>query len=47
MEMEASERIWGMVLYQEGIDVLDSCIMDVPFHVKPNPIINKVFLRRK
>lgn len=47
MEMEASERIWGMVLYQEGIDVFNSCITDAPFHVKPNPIISKVFLRRK
>lgn len=46
MEMEAGERIWGMVLYQEGIDVLSSCIMDTPFHVKPNPIISKVFLHR-
>ena len=46
MEMEASERIWGMVMYQEGIDVKSSCIMDTPIHIKPNPIISKTFLYR-
>lgn len=47
MEMEASERVWGMVMHQEGINVRNSCIIDTPFHVKPNPIISKVFLRRE
>lgn len=46
MEMEASERVWGMVLYQEGIDVRESCVMDTPMHTKPNSIISKVWLYR-
>lgn len=46
MEMEAGERIWGMVMYQEGIDVKRSCIMDTPIHTKPNPIISKTWLYR-
>lgn len=47
MEMEASERIWGMVLYQEGIDVKSACIMDTPIHTRPNPIISKIWLYRQ
>lgn len=43
---ESTERIWGMVLYQEGIDVKSSCIMDTPIHTKPNPIISKTWLYR-
>ena len=47
MEMEASERVWGMVLYQEGIDVKSACIMDTPIHTRPNPIISKTWLYRQ
>lgn len=46
MEMEASERLWGMALYQEGIDVKKACIMDTPIHTRPNPIITKICLHR-
>lgn len=43
---EATERIWGMVLYQEGIDVKKSCIMSTPIHTAPNPIISKKWIYR-
>ena len=46
MEMEASERLWGMVLYQEGIDVAEACIMNTPMHTKPNPVISKIWMHR-
>ena len=44
---EATERIWGMVLYQEGIDVKSACIMDTTIHTRPNPIISKTWLYRQ
>lgn len=46
MQMEASERLWGMCLSQIGIDPSANSLMDVPFHMEKNQYIEKKFLRR-
>lgn len=45
-QMCGSERIWGMVLEQIGIDIKENCLEGNFFNRKNNSILKKIFLNR-